>query len=272
METYEELMKDKEDHISIGKVSMWYSEKMCVITGDEDQLFEEQDLRWWDGYLETEGEDSYLHITHSNRRKTANGNWEMILLDSERVIPVTTYMGVDPASSLRRGADYSTTVPIAMDERKNIYVLPYFEKRVKPTDHARQIQEKFLEIRPKKTYIETVSYQEALKSIMMEWMQDNDEYIPGINRPWKPRQEKSERLSELQRFTKSNKLHLQPGMHRLLDEMLLFPRGNMNLLDGLWYATRKLTVPDHSKRKESDDDKHLAIQYINRKRNNWLRQ
>ena len=272
MEDYEELMKEKEDHLSIGKVSMWYSEKQCVITGDEDALFEEQDLRWWDGYLETDGEDSVLHITHFNRRKTADNNWEMILLDSERVIPVNTYMGIDPASSERRGADFSTTVPVAMDEKKNIYVLPYFEKRVKPTDHARQIQEKFLEIRPKRTYIETVAYQESLRSMMREWQEDHEEWIPGLEKKWQPRQEKNDRLSALQYFTKSKRLHLQPGMNRLLDEMLLFPRGNKNLLDGLWYATRGLSVPDHTARKESDDDEHMAFQYIGKQRNNWLRQ
>jgi len=275
METYEELMKDKEDHLSVGKVSMWYSEKQCIITGDEDALFEEADIRWWDGYLETIGEDSFLHITHYNRRKSANNIWEMILLNEERVISVNTYMGIDPASSLRRGADFSTTVPLCYDERKNIYMLPYFEKRVRPTEHARQIQDKYLEIRPKKTYIETTGYQESLRSIMIEWMQENDEWIPGINRPWQPRKDKDDRLSELQRFTKQKRLHLQPGMNRLLDEMLLFPRGNKNLLDGMWYASRNLRAPYHTMEsvaaaQEEDEYKHFLRAVP--QRNNWMRQ
>ncbi len=274
METYAELMQEKEDLLSIGKVSMWYSEKQCEITGDEDALFEEDEIRWWDGYLETIGEDSFLHITHFNRRKTPNNNWEMILLEKERIIPVNTYQGIDPASSLRRGADFSTTLPVAFDEKKNLYILPYFEKRVRPTEHAKQIQDKFLEIRPKKTYIEDVAYQEALKSIMRDWMEETDNYIPGINRPWKPRQEKSERLKELQRFTKSKKLHLQPGMNRLLDEMLLFPRGNMNLLDGLWYASRSLRVPDHTyegTKREMEEDELKYFLHRTPERNNWMR-
>lgn len=270
METYKELMQEKEDLLSIGKVSMWYSEKQCVITGDEDALFEETDIRWWDGYLETEGEDSFLHITHLNRRKATNNNWEMIQLDTEKVLPVNTFMGIDPASSLRRGADFSTTISIAYDERKNIYMLPIFEKRVRPTDHAKQIQDKFLEIRPKKTYIESTAYQEALKSIMRDWMEDNDEWIPGINKDWKPRNEKDERLKDLQRFTKSHKLHLQPGMNRFEDEMLLFPRGNKNILDGLWYATRAIYIPDHNIKSESDDDKHISISYYGQQENRWM--
>ncbi len=271
METYEELMKEKEDHLSIGKVSMWYSEKMCVITGDEDQLFEEQDIRWWDGYLETKGEDSFLHITHRNRRKAANNAWEMILLANEQIIPVNTFIGVDPASSERRGADFSTTVPIAFDEKKNIYLLPYFEKRVKPTDHAKQIQDKFLEIRPKKTYIETVAYQESLRAMMREWMEEKGEYISGIAKKWQPRVEKNERLSELQRFTKQTRLHLQPGMNRMLDEMLLFPRGNKNLLDGLWYATRKLLVPYHTVEDAEEDDLKYFLN-VSKQRNAWMGQ
>ena len=270
MENYKELMQDKEDHLSIGKVSMWYSEKQCVITGDEDALFEEDDIRWWDGYLETEGEDSYLHVTHMNRRKAANGNWEMIQLESEKVFPVNNFVGVDPASSLRRGADFSTTVPGSYSARKELFLLPYFEKRVRPTDHAKQIEEKYLELRPKKTYVESIAYQEALKSIIKDWMEDNDEWIPGINKDWKPRNEKSERLKDLQRFTKSHRLYLQPGMHRMLDEMLLFPRGNMNLLDGLWYMTRSLSVPDHTVRKDSDDDGHFAIAYYDTEDSRWM--
>lgn len=267
MDTYEELMQDKEDLLSIGKVSKWYSEMQCLITGDDDALFVEGDLRWWDGYYK----DEYLHITHQNRRKTSNNNWEMILLEQERIIPVNTYIGVDPASSLKATADLSTTVPIAYDGW-NIYQLPYFEKRVRPTEHARQIQNKILELDPQKTYIESTSYQEALRNIMQEWMMEKEIYVSGLGRKWQPRREKDNRLSDLQRFTEPHRYYLQPGMHRMIDEMLLFPRGRMNLLDGLWYATRKLTKPDHIVKKESDDDEHFAFQYINRKRNNWLRQ
>lgn len=270
METYDELMREKEDLLSIGKVSMWYSEKQCVITGDADQLFEETDIQWWDGYLETIGEESYLHITHLNRRQNENKNWAMILLDEEKVIPVNTYIGVDPASSERRKADFSTTVPGAYDNLKRLFLLPYFEKRVKPTDHARQIQDKFLEIRPKKTYIESTAYQESLRQMMREWMEDNDEYIPGIEKKWQPRMEKNDRLYELQRFTKSKRLFLQPGMHRLLDEMLLFPRGNKNLLDGLWYMTRKMWTPSHTvEDKDVDNLDHYTPNYYSEPEENW---
>ena len=179
-------------------------------------------------------------------------------------------MGIDPASSLRRGADFSTTIPIAMDERKNIYVLPYFEKRVKPTEHAKQIIDKFLEIRPKKTYIEATGYQESLRNIIKDWMEDHNEWIPGLGKKYMPRKEKDDRLSDLQRFTKSKRLHLQPGMERLLDELLLFPRGNKNILDGMWYATRALNTPDHTKHTETDDDKHLAIEYYQTQDSRWM--
>lgn len=59
-------------------------------------------------------------------------------------------------------------------------------------------------------------------------------------------------------------------MNRALDEMLLFPRGNKNILDGLWYATRRLSVPDHNKRKEADDDEHFAIAYYQTQESHWM--
>ena len=105
---------------------------------------------------------------------------------------------------------------------------------------------------------------------MVDWMDETDEWIPGINKSRKPRNDKDERLNDLQRFTKSKRLHLQPGMHRLLDELLLFPRGNKNILDGLWYATRSMYVPDHTKRSEIDDDKHFAIQYYGTNDSKWM--
>ncbi len=254
METFAELMQEKEDLLSIGKVSKWYSEKQCLITGDDDALFVGDDLRWWDGYYD----DGYLHITHQNRRKSQNNNWEMIQLPQERIISVNTYIGVDPASSLKPTADLSTTVPVAYDGW-NIYQLPYFEKRVRPTDHARQIQNKFLELKPKKTYIESVSYQEALRSIMREWMVETENYVSGLEKKWTPRGEKDDRLTDLQRFTEAHRYYLQPGMHRMQDEMLLFPRGRKNLLDGLWYATRNLKKPVHIHQPEYSDDEKILL-------------
>ena len=265
MESFEDLMQEKQDLLSVGKVSKWYSEKQCLITGDEDALFNEEDFRWWDGYYK----DGYLHITHQNRRKTENNNWELILLPEERVIPVNTYIGVDPASSLKQTADLSTTVPIAYDGW-NIYMLPYFEKRVKPTDHARQIQSKVLELNPKKTYIESVSYQEALRSLMREWMTEKNIYVSGLEKKWQPRREKDDRLTDLQRFSESHRLYLQPGMHRFQDEALLFPRGRKNLLDGLWYATRNLKEPAHEYQPEYNDDEKVLLGRGDTQTENWM--
>ena len=177
-------------------------------------------------------------------------------------------MGVDPASSLKSSADLSTTVPIAFDGWA-IYMLPYFEKRVRPTEHARQIQNKYLELKPKKTHIESVSYQEALRSIMREWAMATGNYVSGLEKKWQPRGDKDDRLSELQRFTESHRLYLQPGMHRLQDEMLLFPRGRKNLLDGLWFATRNLKAPIHIHQPEYSDDQLVLISRGTTRTENW---
>jgi len=272
LRSLEWLQNKKNELASAYKLSRYYSEYEGTLTGDDDRTFEEEDIQWWDGYLETEHEDSYLHITHLGREKAKNNEWQMILLEEEIILPVNTYLGIDPASSRKPGADFSVTMPIAYDERKNIYVLPYFEKRVKPTEHAKQITDKYLEIRPKRTYVETTAYQEALKSMIEEWMLQNNEMIPGIKREWKPRTEKDDRLMDLERFTNAQKIHLQPGMGTLWDEFTQFPRGRKNLLDGLWYATRRLTAPLHKREEKHYTDDELMFINGHRKRHqqgNW---
>lgn len=268
MESFEELMQEKQDLMSVGRVSKWYSERQCEITGDDDQLFEEADLMWYDGWLEMIEGEGFLHITHKNRRKDDKGNWELIELKEEEIIPVNNFLGNDPASSRRPGADYSTSVPVSYSSNKDVYVLEYYEKQVKPTDHARHIYEKFYEIRPKRTHIETVSYQEMLRAMLKELFEDENEFPPGINKKFNPRNDKDDRLQSLQRFTKGRKLWLKPNMHRLISEMLLFPRGRKNLLDGLWYATFYMYPPDHelSDQRDERDLKHFITP---EKANGW---
>lgn len=264
------LQNKKDEMASAYKLSLYYSEYEGTLTGDDDQTFREEDLQYWDGYLETVGEDSFVHITHKGRTLAENGKWVMNLLPEEIIKPVNTYVGVDPASSRKPGADFSVTMPIAYDEFKNIYVLPYYEQRVRPTEHAKQITDKFLEIRPKKTYIESTAYQESLRCMIQDWMEEHDEYITGLGRKWTPRTEKDDRLKDLERFTKPRKLHLQPGMGTLLDELTQFPRGRKNLLDGLWYATRKLLLPDHKIEVRNEDDDLKYFLFNAHKNKNWL--
>lgn len=239
-ESFNDLMEEKEELKSIHKLHKWYSEKQCEIVGKDTRFFVEEDFRYWDGWVETKGNESFIHITVLNN----------YILEEEKVIPVNIFVGIDPASSTSKTADFSVTMPIAYDNEMNVYVLPYYEKRVKPTEHAEQIFETIMQYKPTKVHVETVSYQEMLRASLEARMREIGLYQRGLTTKWQPRNNKDDRLEDLERFTKSHKLHLKKDMGTLEGEMLLFPNGRKNLLDGLWYATRKLELPYHTIEKE----------------------
>ena len=52
----------------------------------------------------------------------------------------------------------------------------------------------------------------------------------------------------MERYFAQNKFHMQKNMQELKDELLLYPRGKHDdLLDGLYYATKKIWNPFHKK-------------------------
>lgn len=228
-----QLMQEKASAESIGRVSMWYREYMCVVVGDEDQLFREQYLRYWDGYYTLTPEKSgKLHITHLNGEK----------LSPPKVVPVTVFMGVDPASSLSQTADYSTIVPIAVDKDLNRYILPFLRKRVTPMALAEQVLAYYHRYLPQRTRIETVGYQEMLREYLR-----TREYIPGLEIKNTPRTAKSNRLETLQPFFAKGQFFLMPNMRDMKDELVMYPRGKHDdLLDGLYYANKNVYPPTHA--------------------------
>ena len=241
---YDAIMAKKREAEFEGKLSGWYSEYQCEIISTEYQIFRQEDLRYYDGHLEVdEYGDTYLKITRIGTKKE--------LKDVDLRISVNTYLGCDPASSLRKTADYSVTFPVAYDNQKRIFCLPYFRSRVVPNAHARQIFNKAQEIKAKRTTIETIGYQEMLRTTLKEMCLEEGVYISGLNqdsKETKPRADKSERLLGMQPYFASHRVYLLiDQMETFEDELLLFPRAkNDDLLDGFYYATLKMLMPYHT--------------------------
>ena len=246
--SWDKLMEKKASYESINKLSVFYSEYRCQLIGDEDQLFIPADFRYWKGhhYLDGQGE-SFLKITELGKKVKDGLDWT---IEYERLAdpidkPVNTFMGVDPASSVSTSADYSVIMPIAVDDKRNIYVLPYFRKRVKPMDLAQTIISYFKKYKPKKTNIETVGYQEMLRDYLRN---EVDIYIPGMEIKNNPRNSKSQRIETLQPFFFSHQMHLQDAMGDLENELMLYPRSSHDdTLDALYYAKKSIYVPSHEK-------------------------
>jgi predicted phage terminase large subunit-like protein len=160
-------------------------------------------------------------------------------------------MGVDPASSIRKTADYSVIMPVAVDNQNNRYILEYYRKRATPMNLAESILEYFKLYRPVKVRIESVGYQEMLREYLRQRTEEENLFISGLEIKEAPRTSKSSRLETMEPYFAQKKVYMKESMLELKDELLLYPRGKHDdLLDGLYYAMKKCYTPNHTVQKE----------------------
>lgn len=232
----EEWLRDKkEESKALGKISKYYSEYECEIVGDEDQLFRPEYIRYWNGDFLIRQDECFLKI------KEIDGK-----IVEPYLVPINTFVGVDPASSVKQTADYSVRFSIGYDIDKNIYCLPYFRQRVTPIALAEEIIRSIRISKPKRGHVESVGYQEMLRQYVRDKLTELKMSLPGLETKFNPRTEKSARLEMLQPLFASKKVFLMPDMKEFEDELFTYPRGKHDdLIDGFYYATRKLIQPHH---------------------------
>jgi len=251
----DKLIQKKEELESINRVSVFYREYLCQITGDEENLFRAEHIQYYEGYTETDEQGlSNLILT------TVNGE------EVNEIRPVNIFTGVDPASSTKRGADFSVIFNIAVDYDGNRFVLPYYRKRATPLDLADSIITNFKVNRSAKTRIESVGYQEMLRQYIKEKSADEGLFIPGLEIKENPRTSKSYRLESLQPLFAQGNVFIQKNQQALLDELLLYPRGKHDdLLDGFFYANKNCYKPTH----EGADMEVEYDEYYDYQPKNW---
>jgi phage terminase large subunit-like protein len=232
----DKLIQKKEELDSINRLSVFYREYLCQIVGDEDNLFRQEDIQYYEGFLEKdEAGLSTLILTNLNGESV------------EERRPVNVFTGVDPASSTKKTADYSVVFNLAIDDKNNRFVLPYYRKRATPLRLADAIIRNFKIYRSAKTRIESVGYQEMLRQYIKEESEKLGLFIPGLEIKENPRTRKSYRLESLQPLFSTKKVFIQKNMQALTDELLLYPRGkNDDLLDGFYYANKNSYRPSHA--------------------------
>jgi hypothetical protein len=227
----EKLEQERKSLEEIGRVSVFYREYMCEVIGDEEQLFKPHFMQRYEGHLVDKPEGHFLRIVSLNGKT---------LLEPEDR-PVTIFMGIDPASSIQNDRDFSTIVPLAVDKNWNRFVLPYFRRRVSPMKLGEHILEYYHRLRPNRTVVETVGYQEMLR----DWLRTQAR-IPGIEVGENPRTKKSKRLESLEPLFATKKVWFLDDQESMRNEFLLFPRGDHDdLMDGFYYANKRAFRPTH---------------------------
>ena len=209
-----------------GLVRIYYQEYECKLIPGEDALFKKEYVQYYNSetQLKWDKDESYLHFP------------------SGVIVPVSVYMGIDPASSVNQSADYSTIVPVAVTASMDIYVLDYFHKRVTPLALVEAIEDWYHRFRPRLSLIESTGYQEMLRQYLRTRI-----FIPGLEHKERPRDSKSNRLEMLQPFFAQKKVFIKESQTDLYDELILFPKAKHDdLLDGLYYAVKRIKPPSHS--------------------------
>jgi len=102
------------------------------------------------------------------------GNYEhicWITIDGVK-IPVNTFIGVDPASTIGEKSDNTVVFTIGVDPKGHIYILDIAAEKIKPSEQVKLIFEKVRKYRPKLVTVETQGYQLALANWLREKMNE----------------------------------------------------------------------------------------------------
>ncbi len=219
----ERILSIKEEFKSVGNINGFFQEYMNIAQSPDDAPFQPDwiKLHHWD----------YKRIQGQNCLIKNEGE------ENEEIKPVEVYTGVDPASSLSARADYFVIATIAIDSDNNRYLIDLYRNRISPAEQPNMIIKTFKKYRPRRVKVETVGYQEALRTAVRELMREENLYIPGLESGVKPRNSKSERLLSLVPLFAKGSFYFRPEDTHAQAEFLSYPKGKHDdIMDAIWTA------------------------------------
>ena len=217
----ERILSIKEEFKSVGNINGFFQEYMNIAQSPEDAPFQPEWIKMhhWE----------YTRIQGQNCLIKNKG------LENEKTKPVELYTGVDPASSLSTRADYFVITTIAIDAENNKYIVDIYRNRISPAEQPKLIINTYKKFKPRRIKIETVGYQEALRTAVRELMKEESLYIPGLESGVKPRNSKSERLLSLVPLFAKGTFYFRPEDIKAQQEFLSYPKGKHDdVMDAIW--------------------------------------
>jgi len=257
MWSVEKLLEEKASLESINRVSSFYREFQCQIISDDTQLIKESYLRTYSGFVTFQDRsDAILHLTRRDKHD----------LPVEELIPINTFIGVDPATSLSETADYTAIVPIGIAANRDIYILPYVRRRMPPSETIEKIKEQLTRWKPRRISIETVAAQDTFRDILRR---TEGVVAAGLGEKNHPREKKAKRYLEvLEPHFFKRRVFLMEDMDEMREELLQFgsTAKHDDLLDGLYWALKKHYPPHHGVKGESEK---IIDSFAESVQNNW---
>ena len=218
----ERIKQIKMEYESVGNLTGFYQEYMNIAQAPDDAPFK----------------DKWLKLHHYDYERINGQNCLVRNIGEEKkVVPVELYTGIDPASSLNPRADFFVVATLAKDHEDNVYVVDIYRAHLNPSEQPDKIIEIYKKYRPKRMKIETVAYQEALRQAVRKKMLEENLFIPGLEKGYKPRSRKSERLISMVPLFAKGKFHFRPQDDIAQAEFLSYPRGKHDdIMDACWMA------------------------------------
>ena len=219
----ERILAIKEEFKSVGNINGFFQEYMNIAQSPDDAPFQPEWIK--------------IHHLDYERRQNQNLLIKNKGLENEEIKPAELYIGVDPASSLSSRADYFVITVIAIDNENNKYIVDMYRNRISPAEQPSLIIKYYKKYKPRRVKIETVGYQEALRTGVRELMKEENLFIPGIESGVKPRNAKSERLLSLVPLFAKGTFYFRAEDTHAQAEFLSYPKGKHDdIMDSVWTA------------------------------------
>lgn len=201
MFTYEYLEEERLKYTNLGKIDIWFRERMCQAISEESKLFKREYFKYW------QEEDLFVREERDITR-----------------LGLDFYITVDLAISQKQSAD--DTVLCVVGKRRNNpewYIFELLGGKMDPLQTIDNLFYLYSKYRPIKVGIESVAYQKALFYFIEEEMKKKGQYF--MITELKNTNKKEDRIKGLQPMYKTGVIYHREGMLKLEDQLLSFPLG-----------------------------------------------
>lgn len=182
-DTLEQIYRERDDYARIGKLDIWYQEKMCIAVADESKTFREEDYRYFE--------------------------WQ----NKERLIKeCSLFAGLDPASSTNIDACYRAIVVVGIDQKSYRYLFSANYGRWASDEMINQIFNTIREFSLRDFYIEKGQIQQILEPILINEMRIRNVFFNIKPLEHAKAGSKVERINALQPLFKSHSYYFPPEM------------------------------------------------------------
>lgn len=140
-DTLAAVLRERDDYSRIGKLDIWYQEKMCIAVADENKTFQEADYRYYEWH-----------------------NKEMLIKTC------SLFAGLDPASSTHQESCYRAIGVVGADDKSYRYLFSMKYGRWDSNELINQIFNTVTEFNLRDFYIEKGQIQQILEPILIKEM------------------------------------------------------------------------------------------------------